>query len=172
MLLSKRQREGRAYVSDASNIPQGTLDLLDFSAASPTTRSTAGRSPNASNKFRIIFCATSRSLLYPALHRLERRGWIAAKWGTSDNNRRAKFYRSRAEGPKADPEAERDAWEALTTAVAQVLWAPRREVSDADRICSIGCVLCFAAKTVEAEMDEELRFHYEHQPRSSTRNRG
>ena len=45
-------------------------------------------------------CRIQQGSLYPALHRLERRGWIKAKWGTSDNNRRAKYYeltRSRAE---------------------------------------------------------------------------
>jgi PadR family transcriptional regulator PadR len=58
--------------------------------------------------------------LYPALHRLERRGWIAAKWGASENNRRAKFYSLTRKGQK-QLEAEREAWEALTAAVAQVL---------------------------------------------------
>jgi PadR family transcriptional regulator, regulatory protein PadR len=58
--------------------------------------------------------------LYPALHRLERRGWISAKWGTSENNRRAKYYALTKKGRK-QLEAEQDAWEKLTTAVAQVL---------------------------------------------------
>jgi transcriptional regulator len=58
--------------------------------------------------------------LYPALHRLERRGWIKAKWGTSENNRRAKYYELTRAGQK-QLEAETDNWRKLTAAVAQVL---------------------------------------------------
>ena len=60
--------------------------------------------------------------LYPALHRLERRGWIKAKWGTSENNRRAKYYELTRTGQK-QLATEQDAWEKLTAAVAQVLRA-------------------------------------------------
>jgi DNA-binding PadR family transcriptional regulator len=58
--------------------------------------------------------------LYPALHRLERRGWIRAEWGASENNRRAKFYELTRAGWKqlAREAAE---WEKLTTAVGLVL---------------------------------------------------
>ena len=58
--------------------------------------------------------------LYPALHRLERRGWIRARWGTSDNNRRAKFYELTKTG-RRQLEIERDAWEKLTAVVSQIL---------------------------------------------------
>jgi transcriptional regulator len=58
--------------------------------------------------------------LYPALHRLERRGWIKARWGASGNNRRAKFYELTKAG-REQLEREKDAWEKLTTAVARVL---------------------------------------------------
>ena len=58
--------------------------------------------------------------LYPALHRLERRGWIKARWGTSENNRRAKFYELTRMGRK-QLEAETESWRKLATAVAQVL---------------------------------------------------
>jgi len=58
--------------------------------------------------------------LYPALHRLERRGWIKARWGASENNRRAKFYELTRSGRK-QLEAEADAWRKLAAAVAQVL---------------------------------------------------
>src|ERR1700735_3135013 len=58
--------------------------------------------------------------LYPALHRLERRGWIKAPWGTSDNNRRAKYYELSKSG-RQQLEVEKDAWAKLTAAVAQVL---------------------------------------------------
>ena len=58
--------------------------------------------------------------LYPALHRLERRGWIAAKWGTSENNRRAKFYRLTPAGRK-QLEVETENWQRLRTAINLVL---------------------------------------------------
>jgi PadR family transcriptional regulator PadR len=58
--------------------------------------------------------------LYPALHRLERRGWIKAKWGASENNRRAKYYELTKSGCK-QLEAEESAWRKLTAAVGQVL---------------------------------------------------
>ena len=64
--------------------------------------------------------------LYPALQRLERRGWIAAEWGTSENNRRAKYYRLTADGRK-QLVAETTKWERLAEAIARVLNPAREE---------------------------------------------
>jgi PadR family transcriptional regulator len=64
--------------------------------------------------------------LYPALHRLERRGWIAAEWGLSENNRKAKFYRLTAAG-RERLGAETRTWERYAAAVARVLAAGRPE---------------------------------------------
>jgi transcriptional regulator len=58
--------------------------------------------------------------LYPALHRLERRGWISAEWGASDNNRKAKYYELTKVGRK-QLATEADDWARLTAAVALVL---------------------------------------------------
>jgi transcriptional regulator len=58
--------------------------------------------------------------LYPALHRLEYKGWIQADWGPSENNRKAKFYTLTRAGEK-QLEAELANWERLTTAIALVL---------------------------------------------------
>ena len=58
--------------------------------------------------------------LYPALHRLERRGLIKARWGTSENNRRAKYYELSKSG-RQQLQVETDAWAKLTAAMAQVL---------------------------------------------------
>ena len=58
--------------------------------------------------------------LYPALHRLEERGWISAEWGTSENNRRAKFYRLTAKGHR-QLERERSSWADFAGAVATIL---------------------------------------------------
>ncbi len=58
--------------------------------------------------------------LYPALHRLERRGWIKAHWVMLENNRRAKYYELTKRGYK-QLEVEKDAWEKRTAAVAEVM---------------------------------------------------
>jgi transcriptional regulator len=58
--------------------------------------------------------------LYPALHRLEHRGWIRSEWGTSENNRRAKFYRLTALG-RTRLGQEQDQWDAFAAAVARIL---------------------------------------------------
>ena len=58
--------------------------------------------------------------LYPALHRMEQEGWIAAEWGLSENNRRARYYRLTTVGRK-QLAAEEASWKQLTEAVARVL---------------------------------------------------
>jgi PadR family transcriptional regulator PadR len=58
--------------------------------------------------------------LYPALHRMEQDGWVSAEWGTSENNRRARYYRLTAKGRKQLAEEEKN-WQHLTQAVASVL---------------------------------------------------
>ena len=63
--------------------------------------------------------------LYPALHRLERKGWIAAKWETAakDLKREFKFYRLTAAGKK-QLSAEESKWKKMTAAIARVMWPP------------------------------------------------
>ena len=61
--------------------------------------------------------------LYPALHRLEYKGWIQSDWGSSDNNRRAKYYSLTRKGKKTAG-AELATWERLSTAISLVLEAP------------------------------------------------
>ena len=58
--------------------------------------------------------------LYPALHRLEKRGWLEADWGESDNGRQAKFYRLSAKGRK-QLAAEKSNWERLANAVTLIM---------------------------------------------------
>jgi transcriptional regulator len=60
--------------------------------------------------------------LYPALYRMEQRGWIASSWGTSENNRRARFYQLTRAG-RRQLDAETESWRRLTGAVARVLEA-------------------------------------------------
>jgi len=101
------------------DLPQGTLDLLILKALSLEPMHGWGISERLHQVSRETLQVPQGSL-YPALHRLERRGWISASWGASDNNRRAKYYElTRAGRKRLDAEA-RD-WERLTTAVALVL---------------------------------------------------
>lgn len=58
--------------------------------------------------------------LYPALHRLEDRGWVSSYWGTSENNRKAKFYKLTATGKK-QLTSERARWRQVVAAIARVL---------------------------------------------------
>jgi PadR family transcriptional regulator, regulatory protein PadR len=67
--------------------------------------------------------------LYPALQRLERRGLISAKWGTSENNRRARYYRLTAAGRK-QLTADTSKWERLSEAIARILRPNREEVQE------------------------------------------
>jgi transcriptional regulator len=60
--------------------------------------------------------------LYPALHRLERRGWVDSEWGLSENNRKAKFYRLTTAG-RRQLRAEATAWERFARAVGKVMTA-------------------------------------------------
>ena len=101
------------------DLPQGTLDLLilrTLALAPQHGWAISERLQQVSGRVLQV----QQGSLYPALHRLERRGWIKARWGTSENNRRAKFYELTRSGRK-QLEAEADAWRKLTVAVAQVL---------------------------------------------------
>jgi PadR family transcriptional regulator PadR len=101
------------------DLPQGTLDLLILKSLSLQPLHGWAISERIQQVSRAALQIPQGSL-YPALHRLERRGWIRAHWGASANNRRAKFYELTRAGRK-QLEAEADAWQKLTTAVALVL---------------------------------------------------
>ena len=101
------------------DLPQGTLDLLILK----TVALEAQHGWAISERLHQISSAAlqvRQGSLYPALHRLERRGWIKARWGTSDNNRRAKYYELTRKG-RARLDAETGAWRRLAAAIARVL---------------------------------------------------
>lgn len=101
------------------DLPQGTLDLLILRTLALEPRHGWG----ISERIRQIsgdVLQIRQGSLYPALHRLERRGWIQAKWGTSANNRRAKYYKLTPTGRK-QLEEESMSWRTLSTAVESVL---------------------------------------------------
>src|ERR1035441_4318413 len=99
------------------DLPQGTLDLLilrTLALGSQHGWAISERVQQISSDVLQI----QQGSLYPALHRLERRGWVKAEWGTSDNNRRAKYYSLTPAGKK-HLHAEAESWLKLTAAVAQ-----------------------------------------------------
>jgi len=108
-------------------ILQGTLDGLILKALSwgPLHGYAAARWIKAASEevFQI-----EEGALYPALHRMEQKGWIEAEWGLSANNRRAKFYQLTQKGRRA-LEKERAAWVRYASAVARVFDSPRHAES-------------------------------------------
>jgi len=101
------------------DLPQGTLDLLILKTINLQPLHGWAISERIQQISKEVLQVQQGSL-YPALHRLERRGWIKARWGASENNRRAKYYELTRAGRK-QLEAEQDSWRKLTTAVAQIL---------------------------------------------------
>jgi transcriptional regulator len=101
------------------DLPQGTLDLLILRTLSFGPQHGWGISERVQQMSSAVLRIQQGSL-YPALHRLERRGLIRPRWGTSDNNRRAKFYELTKSGRK-QLETETSLWNQLTAAVGQVL---------------------------------------------------
>ena len=106
-------------MTDRLDLPQGTLDLLILKSLSLGPQHGWAISERIQQVSRATLQIPQGSL-YPALHRLERRGWISAEWGASDNNRRAKYYELTRAGLK-QLDAETEAWDKLTWAVALVL---------------------------------------------------
>jgi PadR family transcriptional regulator PadR len=100
-------------------LPQGTLDLLILRTLAVGPQHGWAISERVQQVSSDVLRIQQGSL-YPALHRLERRGWIKARWGTSDNNRRAKYYELTRTGKK-QLEVEEESWRKLAAAVAQVL---------------------------------------------------
>ena len=102
-----------------NDLLQGTLDLLILRVLATQTMHGWGISQRIQQISEDVLRVNQGSL-YPALHRLEQQGWIAAEWGVSENNRRAKYYRLTATGRK-QLATELGRWELFTSAVALVL---------------------------------------------------
>ena len=101
------------------DLPQGTLDLLILRTLALGPQHGWAISERVQQLSSDVLRIQQGSL-YPALHRLERRGFIRARWGTSENNRRAKYYELSKSG-RQQLQIETNAWAKLTAAVAQVL---------------------------------------------------
>src|SRR5208283_2139884 len=92
-------------------LPQGTLDLLILRTLALGPQHGWGISERI-QQISAEAVQVQQGSLYPALHRLERRGWIKARWRASENNRRAKYYELTASGRK-QLEAEKSDWKKL-----------------------------------------------------------
>jgi PadR family transcriptional regulator, regulatory protein PadR len=99
--------------------PQGTLDMLVLRVLvmGPTHGHTIAHAIEHGSE---DVLQIEHGSLYPALHRLEDRGWIASFWGTSENNRRAKYYRLTPAGRKQFA-AHKTRWETLVRAIGRIL---------------------------------------------------
>jgi transcriptional regulator len=106
-------------MNERIDLPQGTLDLLILRTLALEPQHGWGISERVQQMSSDVLRIQQGSL-YPALHRLERRGWIKARWGTSDNNRRAKYYELTKTGQR-QLATEEESWRKITAAVAQVL---------------------------------------------------
>ena len=101
------------------DLPQGTLDLLILKILALESQHGWGISERLQQVSSDVVQVQQGSL-YPALHRLERRGWISAHWKATENNRQAKYYDLTRAGRK-QLETEEQSWRKLAAAVGQVL---------------------------------------------------
>jgi transcriptional regulator len=105
--------------SEASDVLRGTLDLLILKTLTSEPMHGWGISQRIEANSRSVLDVNQGSL-YPALQRLEQREWIDSEWRTTDNNRRAKYYRLTARGRKALA-LETESWRRYVTAVEDIL---------------------------------------------------
>ena len=114
--MTKRKSDPAKSKAD---LLQGTLDLLILKTLALEPMHGWGISQRINQISEGVLCVNQGSL-YPALHRLENQGWIIAEWGSSENNRQAKYYKLTVTGRKQLAE-ETENWERLSQAVAMIL---------------------------------------------------
>jgi transcriptional regulator len=113
------EAKGERMSPQRIDLPQGTLDLLILRTLALEPQHGWAISERVQQISSDVLQIQQGSL-YPALHRVERRGWIKARWGASENNRRAKYYELTHSGRK-QLRSETTAWRKLTATVAQIL---------------------------------------------------
>jgi PadR family transcriptional regulator, regulatory protein PadR len=106
---------------ERSELLQGTLDVLILKTLAGGAMHGWGISQRIQQLSQDVL-AVNQGSLYPALHRLEEKGWISAEWGNSENNRRARFYSLTRAGKRQLAE-ETESWERFAAAVTRVLAA-------------------------------------------------
>jgi len=105
--------------AENTDLLQGTLDMLILKIVALGPIHGYGISLRIRQISKKVLLVQQGSL-YPALHRLEKRGWLASEWGESENGRQAKFYKLSAKGRK-QLQAEESSWRRLAGAVTQIL---------------------------------------------------
>lgn len=107
-----------------TNLLRGALDLLILSALADSARHGYGIAEwiETATKETVLL---EEGTLYPALHRLDAKGWLRAEWGRSENNRRAKFYRLTPTGRRR-LKSESATWQEYTGAIHRALTLPVR----------------------------------------------
>ncbi len=108
-------------VDATSDLLQGTLDLLILTALKLQPLHGLGVARRIGQLTQAAFEVKPGSL-FPALHRLEERGWLAAEWGESENRRRARFYRLTAAG-RRQLQVEAEEWRKISTAIGRAIQA-------------------------------------------------
>jgi PadR family transcriptional regulator len=103
------------------DLPQGTLDMLVLKALSLGPMHGFGIGQRI-RQLAEDMLTVEEGTLYPALYRIEERGWIKSEWGASENNRRARFYKLTRAGRK-QLQVEESNWEYLSLAVRKILEA-------------------------------------------------
>src|SRR5271167_1964745 len=103
----------------AADILQGTLDMLILRTLvlGPAHGHTIARAIENTSENALD---VEQGSLYPALHRLQDRGWVSSEWGVSENNRKAKFYRMTSKGRK-ELRAAAGRWRRMTRAIGLIL---------------------------------------------------
>jgi transcriptional regulator len=130
VLLDIRQENGAPFLSTiggnemptSTDLLQGTLDLLILQTLSLGPMHGWGVAQRIQQVSKDAL-QIGQGSLYPALYRLEYKGWIKSEWGNSENNRRAKFYRLTAAGRK-QLQTELETWDRLSSAIGLVLGRP------------------------------------------------
>ena len=107
--------------NDRTDLLQGTLELLILNTLARSPMHGYGIVQRIHEAAEDLLKVEDGSL-YPALYRMEERGWIKSEWGVSENNRRAKFYKLTRTGQK-QLEAERANWKRISKAVTRILQA-------------------------------------------------
>src|ERR1700723_4778524 len=113
------ERLGEAMPIEKSELLQGTLDMLILKIVALGSVHGYGISLRIRQISKEVLQVQQGSL-YPALHRLEKRGWLEAEWGASDKGRQAKFYKLSAKGRK-QLESEESNWKRLAQAVTKIM---------------------------------------------------
>jgi PadR family transcriptional regulator, regulatory protein PadR len=108
------------HQKDQSDFVQGTLDMMILKVLSGGGPMHGYAVARRIQRISEEFLRVEEGSLYPALHRMERRGWIEAEWGFSEAKRKAKYYRLTAAG-RAQLEAELKTWKVFSRAITRIL---------------------------------------------------